>query len=48
MLSLVAATAFSAQAQDTYLGIETGLAHADTKVDETAQEIANAVGETVY
>lgn len=35
-------------AQDSYLGIETGAAHADTQVDATAQAIANTVGSTVY
>lgn len=35
-------------AQDSYMGIETGAAHADTQVDATAQAIANTVGSTVY
>lgn len=30
------------------MGIETGLAHADTNVDEKAQIIANEVGDVVY
>ncbi len=37
-----------AQAQSSYLGIDTGVAHADTKVPETAQAIANTVGSTVF
>lgn len=33
-----------AQAESSYLGIETGVVHADTKVPETAQALANASG----
>jgi hypothetical protein len=37
-----------ANAQSTYIGIETAAAHADTKVPETAQAIANTVGSPVF
>lgn len=37
-----------AQAQTSYLGVETGVAYADNQVPETAQAIANTVGSTVF
>jgi hypothetical protein len=46
ILGLVFSTC--AHAQVSYIGIETAVAHADTKVPQTAQAIANTVGSTVY
>lgn len=38
----------AAQAQNSYIGIETAVAHADTKVPQTAQAIVNTVGSSVF
>lgn len=35
-------------AQNSYIGIETGVAHADNQIPETAQAIANTVGSAVF
>jgi hypothetical protein len=37
-----------ANAQSSYIGIETSVAYADNQVPETAQSIANTVGSTVF